>query len=288
VPIALFAAVASALFYGVAATLESRGAKAAPRTSVASPRILIDALRQVPFLVGVCLSGLGFVAQFFALRSLPVFVVQAMQAGSLAVTAVVAIPVLRARLGRQQWIAVVTVCAGLALLASSAGTESVTRAGLGIRAALLVASTVLTAAGLAADRLAPARRPVVLGTVAGLGFGVVALAARSLAVLTPAHLLLDPAAYALVLGGLAAFGFFTRGLQTGSVTVVTAAVVVCETAAPALIGVLLLGDRTRPGSIPVAVLGFVAAVTGALLLAWLGDPRPVETHAPLEASPRRE
>lgn len=286
--VALFSALASAVFYGVAATLESRGAKAAPRTSAANPRVLVDALRQVPFLIGIGLSCLGFAGQFFALRSLPVFVVQAMQAGSLAVTAVVAIPVLGVRLGKRQWTAVAIVCAGLAVLASSAGTESITRVGLGFRAVLLVAAMVLTAAGLAAGRLPPAWRPAALGTAAGLGFGIVALAARSLTVFTLAHLLLDPATYALVLGGLVAFGFFTSGLQTGSVTVVTAAMVVGETAVPALIGALLLGDRTRPGFVPVAVLGFVAAVTGALLLARLGQPRPADTSARLGASPRRD
>ncbi|GAA3290637.1 hypothetical protein Dvina_19225 [Dactylosporangium vinaceum] len=283
--VALLAAFASAVLYGVGAALESRGAKVAPQTSAASPYALMHALRQVPFLVGVGLSGLGFAGQFFALRSLPVFVVQAIQAGNLAVTAVAAIPVLRVRLGKRQWTAVATVCIGLAVLASSAATENAARVGLGFRAALLVAAAALTAAGLAAGRLPPRWRAAALGTVAGLGFGIVALAARSLASLTIIGLLLDPAAYALVLGGLVAFGFYTSGLQTGSVTVVTAAVVVSETAVPALIGVLLLGDRTRPGYIPVAVIGFLTAVAGALFLARLGDPRPTGPPARLETSP---
>jgi drug/metabolite transporter (DMT)-like permease len=280
VSVALLAALASAVFYGVAAALESRGAKAAPQSAAGDPRLLVNALRQAPFLIGIGLVVLGSVSQLVALRSLPVFVVQGAQAASLAVTAVVAIPVLGVRLTKRQWAAVVTVCAGLALLVSSAGTQNVTRVGIGFRVALIVAAVGLAGAGFAAGRLPPARRAAALGAVAGLGFGVVALAARSLTALTPAHLLRDPATYALALAGLVGFLFFTTGLQAGAVTAVTAAVVVGETAAPALIGVLALGDRTRPGFIPLALLGFSAAIAGALLLAGLGGPESAGLSQP--------
>lgn len=271
--LALLAALASAVFYGVAAVLQSRGARATAQSSTVDPRLLVRVLGQAPFLIGIGLDVLGFTGQFFALRVLPVFVVQAAQAASLAVTAVVAVPVLRVRLGKRQSAAVLTVCAGLALLALSAGTESATRVGTGFRLGLLVAAAALGGLGYAANRLRPSRRSAALGMVAGLGFGVVALAARSLTTLTPAQLFRDPATYALALGGLVAFLFFTIGLQRGSVTAVTAAVVVGETAVPALLGVLMLGDRTRPGFAPLATLGFVTAVAGALVLARFGDPR---------------
>jgi drug/metabolite transporter (DMT)-like permease len=273
VSVALLAALASAVFYGVAAVLQSRGARATAQSSTVDPRLLVRVLGQAPFLIGIGLDVLGFTGQFFALRVLPVFVVQAAQAASLAVTAVVAVPVLRVRLGKRQSAAVLTVCAGLALLALSAGTESATRVGTGFRLGLLVAAAALGGLGYAANRLRPSRRSAALGMVAGLGFGVVALAARSLTTLTPAQLFRDPATYALALGGLVAFLFFTIGLQRGSVTAVTAAVVVGETAVPALLGVLMLGDRTRPGFAPLATLGFVTAVAGALVLARFGDLR---------------
>ncbi len=56
------------------------------------------------------------------LRTLPIYVVGAALAASLAVTAVVASRVLRVRLSRVEWTAVAVVCAGLAMLAlASAG-----------------------------------------------------------------------------------------------------------------------------------------------------------------------
>ncbi len=44
-----------------------------------------------------------------------------------------------------------------------------------------------------------------------------------------------------------------------------------ETVAPALVGLLMLGDRPRPGWAWVAALGFVLAVAGALSLSRHGD-----------------
>jgi len=215
----------------------------------------------------------GFAAQFAALRVAPVFLVQAAQAGSLAVTAAVAVVVLRVRLSAREWIAVGTVCAGLAALALSAGAENAAATGVGFRVALLAAVVLLTGAGFAAGRLKEPAGSAAIGLVAGLGFGVVALAARSLTSLDPGRLVADPALYAMACGGVAAFLFYARGLQRGAVTAVTAAVVAGETLLPAVTGILAFGDHTRPGAAPVAVAGFAATLTGAALLARFGEVR---------------
>jgi hypothetical protein len=55
------------------------------------------------------------------------------------------------------------------------------------------------------------------------------------------------------------------------VTVATAAVVLAETLPPAVIGVLFLGDKTRPGLEPAAVAGFLLAVASAVMLARFGE-----------------
>jgi len=126
-------------------------------------------------------------------------------------------------------------------------------------------------AGVLAARLPrPARTPV-LGAVAGLGYGVVAVAARILPGYSLAVLARDPAAYAAVAGGVVSFMLYAAALDNGSVTVATAAVVLAETAPPALVGILFLGDHTRPGLAPVAWVAFVLAVTSAVLLARFGE-----------------
>jgi len=64
---------------------------------------------------------------------------------------------------------------------------------------------------------------------------------------------------------------YATALEGGSVTVATAAVVLAETTPPAVVGVLLLGDHTRPGLGGLAVLGFSLAVVCAVALARFGE-----------------
>jgi len=54
-------------------------------------------------------------------------------------------------------------------------------------------------------------------------------------------------------------------------SVATAAVVLAETLPPAAVGVIFLGDRTRPGMGGIAIAGFVLAVCCAVALARFGE-----------------
>ena len=268
------AALVSALCYGVASVLQAKAARVDP---AGTGRPLLRLLVRLPFVAGLLLDLAGFAAQFAALRVAPVFLVQAAQAASLAVTAAVATVVLHIRLSARDWIAVGTVCAGLAALGLSAGPESAGATGLTFRAGLVVAVLLLAGAGLAAARLAEPAGSAAFGLVAGLGFGVVAVSARALTSVTPSRLLTDPATYALVVGGVIAFLFYARGLQRGLVTAVTAATVAGETLLPAVVGIIAFGDHTRPGTVPLAFAGFAATLTGAALLTRFGElPAPAQ------------
>jgi drug/metabolite transporter (DMT)-like permease len=258
--------------FGVAGVLQAVAARSAPAGDHVDPRLLVRLIRQVPFVAGLGLDLLGFVAELAALRSLPLFVVQAAISANLAVTAVVAARVLHARLSAREWIAVAAVCAGLAMLGLASGHENPAAVSLRFRLVLLGCVAVIGVAGMVAGRLRGQARSVALGLVAGLGFGFVAIGARVLTSLSPLDLLRDPATYVVAGGGLVAFLFFATALQRGSVTTTTAALVVAETLMPALVGVVLLGDRTRHGFAWVAVAGFLMAVAGALALARFGEP----------------
>jgi drug/metabolite transporter (DMT)-like permease len=246
-------------------------ARRTPATEQVDPRVLLRVLGQLPFLAGLALDGLGFGFQFVALRTMPIFVVQAALAGSLAVTAVVALPVLGLRLGARGWSAVGAVCVGLALLGLSAGAENPRPAAEVVHWGLVGCVVVLAGLGVLGNQLRDPLRAVTLGLVGGLAFGVVAVAARAIEDMSILGLLRDPAAYALVGAGVVAFLFYTIGLQRASVTTVTAGLVIGETVLPAVVGVLVFGDTTRSGYLPVAVIGFVLAVSGSLLLARYGD-----------------
>jgi drug/metabolite transporter (DMT)-like permease len=275
--IGLIAAALSAVCYGIASVLQASAARTQSDPGGVDARLLARLVRNSLFVVGLALDAIAFLAQFVALRYLAVFVVQAVQAGNLAVTAIAAVPILGVRLAGHEWSAIVAVCAGLVLLALAAGSERVAPVSPAVKWWILVSSLLIAALGFLVGRWTFEMAPVLLGFVAGLGFGVVALAARVVTDLSLLGLLRNPATYALAVGGFASFLFYTTALQRHGVTTVTAAVIIGETILPALVGVIVLGDGTRPGFIPVAVAGFAISITGAVMLARFGEPVPTPT-----------
>ena len=287
----LVAAVVAALCYGVAAVMQAVAVRAAShRTSSGGqpvsalgnvdPGLIVRMLHQWRFVASLGLDTLGFLAQLVALRRLPLFAVQAMIAANLAVTAVVAAWMIHIELAWREWLAVAGVIAGVGLLGSSAGAQGATGVSPQFKLALIVAVAGVAAIGIVASRLRDPFRTPVLGAVAGLGYGVLAVAARVLPGFTPQELVRDPAAYALAAAGIVSFMLYATALEGGSVTVATAAVVLVETIPPAIVGILLLGDHTRPGLTGVAVLGFILAVVCAVALARFGQ---TDEHEQAEA-----
>jgi hypothetical protein len=268
----LVCAVLAAVCFGVASVLQSMSARAEEGTDTGlDPRLLLRLLKRWPFVVGVALDLSGYVAMVVALRGLPVFVVEAAVAGSLAVTAVVAGRVLHISLVPKEWWAVAGVCAGLGVLGFSSGSEGAAPAALVLRYSLLASVIVLALLAFGASRLPPRAAAAGLGLVAGLGFGAVALGGRMVTGFEIPVLLSDPAAYVVPTAGVLAFLCFATALQRGGVTTATAAMTIGETVVPAAVGVFFLGDHTRHGFTVVAVLGFVVALGSALVLARFGE-----------------
>ncbi|MDV9191176.1 hypothetical protein R6L23_23735 [Streptomyces sp. SR27] len=266
----MICALASSVCFGAASVLQAMAARAAPpgTGSGVDVTLMWRALRQWRYLAGLGMDGLGFVLQIVALRTLPIYVVGAALAASLAVTAVIASRVLRVRLSRVEWVAVAVVCAGLALLALASGREGHRDGSDALRWALLATAFGVLLLGVVGGRLPQRSRALVLGLGAGFGFGVVEVAVR----LIDGIDLTDPVWYALLVGGGSAFLLLTSALQRGAVTTATAGAVLGETIGPAIVGVAWLGDTTREGYGWMAVLGFAVAVAGSLTLARFGEP----------------
>ncbi|MET7680174.1 hypothetical protein [Streptomyces sp. NPDC005423] len=264
-------ALGAAVCFGTATVFQAVAARAAAPGGGGDAALLLRALRQWRYLVGLALDGLGFVLQIAALRSLPIYAVGAALAASLAVTAVVAARLLGVRLSGVEWGAVGVVCAGLAMLGLASGTEGDRAGSAALEWAMLGTAAAVLLLGLVSGRLPERGRALTLGLGAGLGFGVVEVTVRLIDSLAPVALLTDPAVYALLIGGGAAFLLLTTALQRGSVTTATAGMVIGETIGPAAVGVIWLGDRTREGLAWLAVLGFAVAVAGALALARFGE-----------------
>jgi len=231
------------------------------------PGLLVRLLRRPPFIGAIVLNLVGFALHITALQSLPLFLVQCVISGSVAVTALLSVRVFCVPLTRGQQAAVIAVFAGLAMLGPTAKSSSGVRVSSSAPVLLLAVVVGLVVLATGAARLPPLAGALILGLLAGASFGVVAVSARLLPDLTPSALVGAPGVYVLAAAGVVAFLLYSMAMQRGSVTTSTAAVVVTQTTVPALVGAAFLGDEVRSGLVPLAVAGFLLALLGALGLA---------------------
>ncbi|MEV7353888.1 hypothetical protein [Kitasatospora sp. NPDC091276] len=267
----LTTALVATVCFGFGAVFQARGARSAPQADRVRAGLLAALARSWEFLLGTVLDIVGFALSIVALRSLPLFLVQAVTNASLAVTALAAVRLLGARLRRGDVAGIVAVVVGLTLLASGSGREGREHAPPLFHWALLATTAVMLLLTLVLVRRAGTVAAAGLGLLAGVGFGVTSLAVRVMDASSLVTVLTDPAAYALAVGGLGGYLAYALALQRGTVTAATAAGTVAETFGPALVGVAALGDAARPGFEWCALAGFAVAVGGTFLLSRFGE-----------------
>jgi hypothetical protein len=270
--LAVTAAAVMALCYGTASVLQAIGLRSGAPSVGLDLGLLVRMLRQLPYLAGLVLDGLGFLASLLALRHLPLFLVQAAAAGGVGITALLATRLLGLRLAARDVAALCALGAGVVLLAISARPQSSTDPGHTFgRVVLILVVPTLLAALLAPH--AGSYAPAALAAVAGSAFSGVAIAARGVVVPHPWwHLLDKPLAWAVVGYGVLGAWVFAAALERGAVTVVAAVVFAVETVLPAGVGLHWLGDSTRSGMALPAVVGFLITLAAAVGLAGYAQP----------------
>lgn len=267
----LLAVAGAALCSGAAVVLQAVAARRLPPDAGLGTTLVRRLLASPVYLASLGLVVVGFGLSFLALRSLPLFLVQAGRASGLAVSAVLAVVVLGARFGRRDAAGLAALGVGLVGLALSVAPAPVVAPATGVPVGLLVAAVAL---GVVAWRVA-ARPPstgtgLALAVAAGCGYALLALAAHVVDVTRPLALLLDPALWGGGLGGVLALGLTALALRRAAVVPVTAATVATETCVGALLGLLLVGDRALPGRGLLAALAFGLVLAGALTVARFG------------------
>ncbi|GAA4635289.1 membrane protein [Actinoallomurus vinaceus] len=284
--IGLVTAVAASACYGTGSVLQAVGSRRSARreieagsttatTTYGGPSLSSTAKAAVTweFMLGTVLDAAGFGLGALAARLLPLFLSQTVISANLVITALLGIKLLGVRLNRLEWLSIAVVCAALVLLAGAAGHEGGGRTPISAHWWLLTISVLLIVGGFLAVRLLGAKAAILAGLLSGLGFGAVGVGVRVLngvRPFDPVALLTDPALYAVTVGGLGGMYLHTVALQIGSVNGATAALVVGETVVPGLVGVVWLGDASRPGYSWAALVGFVLAVAGAVAVARFG------------------
>jgi drug/metabolite transporter (DMT)-like permease len=267
--------------YGLGTVLQAAGARRATVAGHLDVMLLARLGRQLPYLGGLALDAVGFVAALVALRTLPLFVVQAAVAGSVGVTALTAARVFGFRLRAPDKLALGALILGLGVLCASARGQRAAHLTSFGGWMLLLGVVVVAAGGVMAARRRDPQAGVGLAACAGFAFAGTAIAARAIRLPAPAwHVVAEPVAIALLLYGACGMLMFASALQRGSVTGTSAMMFAVQTIVPAVVGLAALGDGTRPHFEVIAILGFGLTVGASLSLARYTEAVETIAHEP--------
>ncbi|WP_028046438.1 hypothetical protein [Cellulomonas sp. URHE0023] len=269
--LALLCVAGAALCSGGAIVVQALAMRRMPVDSRLDVALVGGLARNRTYLAALVLVASGFILSFLALQTLPLFVVQAGRASSLAVAAILSVLVLGARLRWTDWLGLSGLAVGLVLLASSVDP----RPAVPVSTSTLWWVLALTIAVLATTALVALGPPtpvrgLVLAVLAGLSFGVLALGARTATSWTPVDLVTNPVIWCAGACGALGLAASAIALRRAPVVPVTALMVGTETVTGAALGLLFAGDRTAEGTGGAAAAGFALVLAGALVVARFG------------------
>lgn len=277
---------AMVLAYGIANLLQSVAATRVGLDRTLSPHLFLRLFEHRTYVIGVVLQFTGFLLAFFSRRDLPLFLVQASSAAGLGITVLLGITLLRWRMVATELVLLAVLAAGIAGQVFAAEPGPGHRIGMTGWIALLAAAGGIGALALPAVRLRGSLGSVALGSLAGLAFGAGAIASRPLAGLGSWHAIAtSPLLYLLLLHSVLAQLLLGLAMQRGATTAAVASMDAASAVPAAIVGVLLLGDRIRPGYDWLATAGFVLALLAVLGLARYARPQPALPMATAAAEP---
>jgi len=281
VGLALVCVAAAAVCSGSAVVLQAVAVRHLP-PDVTLGVHLVRRLASAPlYLLAMGLVAAGFLLAAVAMRTLPLFVVQAGRASSLGVAALLSVWALGARLRLVEWLGLAATAVGLVVLALSVEPSSAVDVTDAPRSAVALSTLLLVAVGVPLGLVrGTTRRGLALAVVAGWAFAVLALAARTVPDTSVGGLVTDPMVWCAGVAGGLGLAMTALALRRAPVVAVTAITVGVETVASAVLGVVLAGDRPADGAWSVAAVGFVLVLTGALVVARFGSPDDARTPSP--------
>jgi drug/metabolite transporter (DMT)-like permease len=268
----------------IAAVLQRHAARSIPASETFRLRLILELVRRRAWLGGIAALIAGFLFQAAALALGGLSLVQPILITELPITMFLVAALFRIRLGRESWLAVGALTAGLVVLLTAAAPAEGHRiprwSDWGI--AVFVTVFVITLLVAVARSVDGVRRAAVLAVASGLGFSfTAALMKEATRVLDE-----DPEAvptswslYAMVMAGLVSLLLLQMALHSGTLVAVQPALNVSDPVASIAYGVGLFGEYIRRGPWSILeVLGVALLLYGSIRLA---QSPPIRHHADL-------
>jgi drug/metabolite transporter (DMT)-like permease len=261
-------AVLSAVGFGIGMALQQRGARVVDFEHALKPSLLRHLLVRRVWLIGMAVSGVGFLFQLLALRDGSVVTVQPIVTSALVVCLAVTAWLDREPLPARSWASIAAVVGGVAVFIEASSAHHAKSDVVAV-APLLVVSAAFATLVLVCGHQAHARpglmRTVLVGLAAGLGNAYVAVLARAGG--DKLHegigaVLRSPYPYAVVVvSGVCVF-LVQAIYQAGRPTVSLPTATLVESLGSVVLAIVTLHEHPRLGGLRggVALLALVVAL----------------------------
>ncbi len=282
--VGLVLALACAFLNNLGFLYRHRGANAAPAVDVRHPlRTARGLYASKLFLIGMLIAAGAWGFHLCAMVLAPLSLVQAVLAGGVVLLAVMAERILGLRVGRRQWVGIAMTAGGLILLVlclpavHGAHSRYALPGMIAFEGGMLLAGAMLLIAPRAGAHAA--HHGVLLGTAAGLLFGVSDVAVKAISGAVGAHGILGLiSVWTLVALGSSFVSFYAsaKSLQDGDAVPVIALTSAAANVSGIVGGIVVFGDPmpVHPLAIGLECLAFLLVIGAACI-----TPAPVRAAA---------
>lgn len=274
----VFLAAAASFFFALGTVLQQKGAVAEPgRTARGAAKLLLRLARRPVWLGGILADAMGFVCQAVALAIGRLVVVQPVLATSVVFALPLGAKITDQRISRRDVLAAVAVTAGLAIFLVVGNPEGGRNNApfdqwLVAIAPIVVLSAILLGLGW---RASPGVKAALLGTAAGLCFGLSAALTKATVDQLLDHgvfeVLFDWHLYGLLAVGYAAMRLSEISLQTGVLAPAIATFSIVDVMTSVVLGVTLLREDLRHDLVGIVLIVFSLGVMFAGLVVLAGS-----------------
>lgn len=266
--LALFAAVCNAF----STVLQRRAARNAPDNERFRVALILDLAKRPSWLGGIGALIGGFLFQAAALTFGELSLVQPLLAMELPLTLLISAWFSHTSLGRRAWLGALSMAAGLAMILI--GLDPQPKGGSVAQGSWIIALAVGAAViiGLVfAGRAGGPAGAALLGTAAGLGFGITAALMKGATTQfseSVAAVFTSWQVYAMVAAGILSVFLLQNALQSGSLVAAQPAVTLADPIAGITLGIILFHDQVRLGPwLVLELVGFAVILAGSIELA---------------------
>jgi drug/metabolite transporter (DMT)-like permease len=259
--LAVSAAIGCALCNAFAAILQKVSSDKVGAIKSYNVSVMLRLFRQLPYAAGIVLDLLAGIFTLIAVNRLPLFIVQAIIASCVVLTAFLEQLLLKRKLGRQIYSAAAVALVGLGCLALASHSEKTASVGVPVKDSIVAAPVLLLAVGAIVLKVKSRLSTFVLAGLSGAAFGGVSIIGRLLVYPNPLWMVAKNSLFLalLVYGALGVF-FFTTALQRTLATVVNGVMTSAQTLIPLLVGIIFLGDTARNGLWALVWIGCLLVV----------------------------